>query len=78
MRFVLPLFSILLFSDSIFGQNFHFVIEKDSIPLFDGLQSFAWAEYNGEWILMGGRTDGCIDDSLLSVFWLPKTPPPFM
>jgi len=49
---------LLTLSLGVQAQNFHFVLEMDSIPNFDGIQSFAHGSYNGEWVLFGGRTDG--------------------
>lgn len=37
---------------------FFLELEEVSIPQLPGLQSFAAAQYNGRWILIGGRTDG--------------------
>jgi hypothetical protein len=34
------------------------VLQEITIPGMPGLQSFAWGEHNGEWLLIGGRTDG--------------------
>ena len=33
-------------------------IEEVSIPGFKGLHSFAYAQHDGKWLLVGGRTDG--------------------
>ena len=37
---------------------FFLELEEVTIPQLPGLQSFAAAQYNGRWILIGGRTDG--------------------
>ena len=34
------------------------VLQEITIPNMPGLQSFAWGQHNGEWLLIGGRTDG--------------------
>jgi len=34
------------------------VLQELTIPGMPGLQSFAWGQHNGEWLLIGGRTDG--------------------
>ena len=34
------------------------VLEEITIPNMPGIQSFAWGQYDGEWLLIGGRTDG--------------------
>lgn len=43
------------------GQNFlqyQLSIEESTIPGLPGLQSFAWAQHQGRWLLIGGRKDG--------------------
>lgn len=34
------------------------VLQEITIPGMPGIQSFAWGQHNGEWLLIGGRTDG--------------------
>ena len=34
------------------------VLQEVLIPDMPGLQSFAWGQHNGQWFLIGGRTDG--------------------
>ncbi|MCB0791178.1 MAG: T9SS C-terminal target domain-containing protein [Flavobacteriales bacterium] len=34
------------------------VLEEVSIPGMPGLQAFAWGQHDGQWLLIGGRTDG--------------------
>lgn len=34
------------------------VLQEITIPNMPGIQSFAWGQHNGEWLLIGGRTDG--------------------
>ncbi|MCB0795287.1 MAG: hypothetical protein KDB88_11175 [Flavobacteriales bacterium] len=34
------------------------VVEEMVIPGMPGVQSFAWGQHNGEWLMIGGRTDG--------------------
>jgi hypothetical protein len=34
------------------------VLQELTIPNMPGLQSFAWGQHEGEWLLIGGRTDG--------------------
>lgn len=34
------------------------VLEEVTIPGMPGLQSFAWGQHDGQWFLIGGRTDG--------------------
>ena len=33
-------------------------IDEVSIPGIPGKQSFAWGQHNGQWLILGGRTDG--------------------
>lgn len=34
------------------------VLQELTIPSMPGIQSYAWGQHNGEWLLIGGRTDG--------------------
>jgi hypothetical protein len=34
------------------------LLEEVTIPGMPGLQSFAWGQHDGQWFLIGGRTDG--------------------
>lgn len=43
---------------TIVAQNFQVRLEPLQIDNMPGLQAFAFGEHNGEWILIGGRTDG--------------------
>ena len=56
------LFLLVLASSGIFAQTTQFPFEIKLIPtsLLDlpGLHSFASAELNGKWIIIGGRKDG--------------------
>jgi len=38
--------------------NRSIVLQEVTIPNMPGIQSFAWGQHNGEWLLLGGRTDG--------------------
>ena len=60
MKFKLSLFGILLIGFSSFSQTqpFDIIITPKTIPNLGGLQSFAFGQYNGEWLLVGGRLDG--------------------
>ncbi|MFZ1700767.1 MAG: hypothetical protein WBO10_03645 [Pyrinomonadaceae bacterium] len=40
------------------GNGYSISLEPISVDGFDGLHSFAVAQYEGKWILFGGRTDG--------------------
>jgi hypothetical protein len=48
------------------GSQFHaqdlgdrrLVLQEITIPDMPGIQSFAWGQHAGEWLLIGGRTDG--------------------
>ncbi len=56
------IFSILLFSFiTNFAQNidpFKVYLEPLEINELGGLQSYAWAQHDGKWLLIGGRLDG--------------------
>ncbi len=50
-----------LYSTGLFAQdlgNRNIVLQEITIPGMPGVQSFAWGQLNGEWLLIGGRTDG--------------------
>jgi hypothetical protein len=50
-----------LFSASLFAQDLgtrNVVLQEITIPNMPGVQSFAWGQHNGEWLIMGGRIDG--------------------
>ncbi len=36
----------------------HVVLQEVTIPDMPGLHSFAWGQDNGEWLMIGGRTEG--------------------
>src|ERR1700722_12000937 len=40
------------------GLPFSIEIEQADFSLVNGLQSFAFATYNGEWLFIAGRTNG--------------------
>jgi hypothetical protein len=53
--------ALALSATSLLAQDLgtrHVVLQEITIPGMPGLQSFAWGEHNGEWLLIGGRTDG--------------------
>lgn len=56
------LFLLLLASNGLFAQTTQFPFELKLIPTslldFPGLHSFASAEHDGKWIIIGGRKDG--------------------
>ena len=54
------LFLVLSFSNSIGAQTFPFQIHIDSIriPELGGLQSYAFGQHGGKWLIIGGRLDG--------------------
>ncbi|MBL7962616.1 MAG: hypothetical protein JNM31_02115 [Flavobacteriales bacterium] len=59
MRLHLLFFSLL--ATSLTAQDLsdrHIVLQEMTIPNMPGLQSFAWGQHDGEWLLVGGRTDG--------------------
>ena len=61
---------LLVFSS--FGQgigDFRVVVEDISFDDLPGLQSFAIAEYDGKWLIIGGRTDGLHRRQPWASFW---------
>ena len=58
MRFSIIYF--LLFVFSLHGQEFKYAIEIDTvaIPQMGGIQSFSVGQWNGYWLIIGGRLDG--------------------
>ncbi|MDX5320007.1 MAG: T9SS type A sorting domain-containing protein, partial [Bacteroidota bacterium] len=40
------------------GQDFSVSIQGVSIENLYGVQSYAWAQHDGKWLILGGRTDG--------------------
>lgn len=48
---------LLLFGSSVFAQ-FQVELEEIIIANSPGVQSFVHAEYDGKWLILGGRTDG--------------------
>lgn len=51
---------LLIFSLSAFSQTapFNVHMEPMNISGLGGLQSFAWGQHNGKWLIIGGRLDG--------------------
>ncbi len=51
---------LVLFAQSVFGQNapFQIAIEPINIPNLGGLQSFSYGQHDGKWLIIGGRLDG--------------------
>lgn len=61
MRLILFSLSLFSFVQFIYAQDLgdrRIVLEEVMIPGMPGVQSFAWAQHEGEWLLVGGRTDG--------------------
>ena len=52
--------SLFLFGSLSFGQSspFSIAIEPINVPNLGGLQSFAFGQHNGKWLILGGRLDG--------------------
>jgi hypothetical protein len=53
--------AIGLSAGTLFAQDLgtrHVVLQEVAISNMPGLQSFAWGQHEGEWLLIGGRTDG--------------------
>jgi Secretion system C-terminal sorting domain len=51
---------LVIFSLSVFSQTtpFNIFIEPMNISGLGGLQAYAFGEYNGKWLVIGGRLDG--------------------
>lgn len=50
----------LIFGGSMSGQNqpFEIHLEPVAIPNLGGIQSYAFGQHNGKWLIVGGRLDG--------------------
>lgn len=61
MRFLIPTLLAILWFQQAKSQDLgdrRIVLQEFSIPGMPGIQSFAWGQHEGEWLLVGGRTDG--------------------
>ena len=57
--FILLGFACMVFPFSLNGQsNFDIQLDTFSIPGLPGIHSFAFAQHEGKWLLIGGRRDG--------------------
>lgn len=54
----LTLLMLALITTVVFAQQPAVTLTPKTITNMPGLQSYAWADYNGYWIMIGGRTDG--------------------
>ncbi len=54
------LYSLLAFSFTVFCQSnpFNIILEPITISGLTGLQSYAFGQHNGKWLIVGGRLDG--------------------
>lgn len=56
------LFSLFAFLPLVLSAQYfngrQLVLEEVTVPGMPALQSFAWGQHNGQWFLIGGRTDG--------------------
>ncbi|MBR9922207.1 MAG: T9SS C-terminal target domain-containing protein [Bacteroidetes bacterium] len=53
------LFILLFLAGASFAQpNFHFELEPIEIDQLGGLQSYAFTQHEGKWLIIGGRLDG--------------------
>lgn len=55
--FLISIFCFLFVKSQVAG-NYNVHLEPFTVQGFDGLQSFITAQYNGKWLLIGGRKDG--------------------
>ncbi len=60
MKKILITLAVITFNLNLFGQTapFNVVIEPVNTSNLGGLQSFAFGQDNGKWLLVGGRLDG--------------------
>lgn len=52
---------LLIFANSLFSQSsFDYQVQLNpvTIPNFPGIHSYAFAQYQGKWLIIGGRVDG--------------------
>lgn len=60
MRLIYPLL-FLVFTNVVFSQStFDYQVQLNpiSIPNFPGIHSYAFAQHEGKWLILGGRVDG--------------------
>ena len=59
-KLILASFSIVFFATSLNSQtaNYEIAIEPITVSGLGGLQSFAFGQHNGKWLILGGRLDG--------------------
>ena len=59
-KIIISCFIVLFFSSMLTAQstNYEIAIEPISIAGLGGLQSFAFGQHNGKWLILGGRLDG--------------------
>lgn len=60
LKFITPVV-LLLLSISVFAQDpfqYHFKVTPVNIDNMPGIHSFAYAQNDGKWLIIGGRTDG--------------------
>jgi hypothetical protein len=58
MKIKTLLIAILISSMQLFAQSFDIKVEPVSFPNLVGTQSFAFAQADGKWLIIGGRKDG--------------------
>ena len=60
MKSKLIIFGFLMSSFALFAQSssFEIILKPTSISELGGIQSFAYGQYNGYWLIVGGRLDG--------------------
>jgi hypothetical protein len=56
--FILLSLSVLAWSASAQASPFNIMLEPMSVPGLGGLQAYAFGQYNGKWLVIGGRLDG--------------------
>ena len=59
MKHILSLAAFLpFFLSAQYFDGRQLVLEEVTVPGMPALQSFAWGQHDGQWFLIGGRTDG--------------------
>ncbi len=65
--------AMFLLSSALYSQKSSFSVQLQPIVIegLGGLQSFAWAQHEGKWLLVGGRRDGLHRRQPFAAFDLP-------
>ncbi len=60
MKYIVFVLLLFLGNYNAFGQHFQYKVQLDSIqiPELGGIQSYAFGQWDGKWLIIGGRLDG--------------------